>query len=373
MKLLSLIIFASWVLAFATTILNLWLVPILRSRPLKRTPLVSIIVPARDEERSIERAVRGLLAQTYPNFEVIVVNDRSVDGTAAILALIDDPRLIVITGAEPEEGWLGKPWALHQGSLRAKGELLLFVDADVIYAPETITASVIRFDEHDIALLSLFPHLEVQGFWENVVMPNLVVFGFTALPLWLTNRTRIPAIAIGGGPGNMVRREDYVAVDGHAALKDAVVDDVGLARLLRRNGYRTEVARAEHLVRVRMYHGLGEIVRGFTKNSFAVFGRSYVAAFAALVGAFVFHLLPYALAFTGNVYAIASVVLITLTRILLFRAVGYRIDTAIFAHPLMMVMWCWIVLRSTWVTGIRNRLEWRGRHYDARRTRFGSK
>jgi chlorobactene glucosyltransferase len=373
MKLLSLIILASWVIAFATTVLNLWLVPVLRPRPLKRTPLVSVIVPARDEERSIERAVRGLLAQSYPNLEVIVVNDRSVDSTGAILASIDDPRLIVITGAEPEEGWLGKPWAMHQGSVRANGELLLFVDADVIYAPETITASVSRFDAHDIALLSLFPHLEVRGFWENVVMPNLVVFGFTVLPLWLTNRTRIPSIAIGGGPGNMVRRDEYVAVGGHVALKDAVVDDVGLARLVRRNGHRTEVVRAEDLVRVRMYHGLGEIVRGFTKNSFAVFGRSYVAAFVAVLAAFVFHLLPYALACTGDRFAIASVVLITLTRVILFRAVGYRLDTALFAHPLMMLVWCWIVVRSTWVTGIRNRLEWRGRQYDARRTRFGSK
>ncbi len=372
MSTLSLIVLASWVLALGRTLLNLRLVPRLAPRLLHRWPLVSIIVPARDEERSIELAVRGFLSQTYPQLEVIVVNDRSVDATSAILASIDDPRLVVVSGEEPADGWLGKPWALHQGSLRAKGELLLFVDADVIYRPDAVVSAVARFEDNDLALLALMPNLEVRGFWESVVMPNLAVFAFTFLPMWLTNRTRIALIAIGGGPGNMVRRVDYDAAGGHVALKDAVVDDVALARLLRRNGRRTEVARADHYVSVRMYHGLGEIVRGFTKNAFSVFGRSYLVAGFFLTMAFVFHLLPYALALTGDWAAIATIVLISLTRVILFRAIGYRLDNALFAHPLMMATWCWILTRSIWVTGIRRRLEWRGRSYDARRTRFGA-
>lgn len=372
MSTLSILILAVWLLAFGRTLLNLRLVPRLTPRVLARWPLVSIIVPARDEERSIERAVGAFLAQTYPNFELIVVNDRSVDATGAILQSIDDSRLIVVTGEEPREGWLGKPWALHQGSVRANGELLLFVDADVIYQPDAVASAVTRFENNDIALLSLLPHLEVQGFWENVVMPNLAVFAFTFLPMWLTNRTRIPLIAVGGGPGNMVRRSDYDAAGGHASLKDAVVDDVALARLMRRNGKRTEVARADHLVSVRMYHGLGEIIRGFTKNAFAVFGRNYSVAVFFLLLAIVFHLLPYALALTGDVYAIATVILISLTRAILFRAIGYNLINAIFANPLMIATWCWILLRSMWITGVRRRLEWRGRKYDASRTKFGA-
>lgn len=372
MTALSILILATWLLALGRTLLNLRVVPKLAPRLLRRWPRVSIIVPARDEERSIARAVRGFLAQTYPNLEVVVVNDRSVDGTAAILASIDDPRLIVVTGEEPRDGWLGKPWALHQGSLRAKGELLLFVDADVIYQPDAIAAAVARFEDRDIALLAMMPNIEMVGFWENVVMPNLAVFAFTFLPMWLTNRTRIALIAVGGGPGNMVRREDYDAAGGHEALKDAVVDDVALARLLRRQGMRTEVARAEHLVSVRMYHGLGEIVRGFTKNAFAVFGRSYPVAAFFFAMAIVFHLLPYALALAGDPFAIATVVLISLTRAILFRAIGYRLDSALFAHPLMIATWVYILIRSLWVTGIRRRLEWRGRRYDASRTRFGA-
>ena len=373
MIILAIVILLSWVFTLGRTIVNLAVVPRLRVRALTQTPLVSVIIPARDEERAIERTVRALLAQTYPALEIIVVDDRSTDATPAILASFRDPRLVVVhNGEEPPPGWLGKPWALHQGSLRARGELLLFVDADVIYAPDTIAAAVGHIEERDVSLVALLPDIEMHGFWENIVMPNLAVFAFSFLPLWLTNRSRTALLAVGGGPGNLVHRIAYDAAGGHEALKDAVVDDVGLARLFRRRGFDTEVVRADGWVSVRMYHGLGEIVRGFTKNAFAVFNRSYLMALLFFAGAIVFHLLPYALALTGNVYAIAAVALIILGRVILFRALGYRLDNALLGHPLMIAAWCWILVRSVWLTGIRRQLHWRGRTYDAGSTRFGA-
>jgi glycosyltransferase involved in cell wall biosynthesis len=353
---------------------NLLLAPRLRPRAPERFPLVSAIVPARDEERDIERAVRALLAQTYPALELIVVNDRSTDATGEILGRIarDDARLTVIDNAEPPEGWLGKPWALHQGASHAHGELLLFIDADVIYEPEAIAAAVAEIEERGLPMLMLMPHFDMRGFWEQVAMPNLAVFAFTIMPLWLMNRTRFARFGLGSGTGNLVRRADYEACGGHAPLRDAVVDDVGLARLFRRNGRRTEFVLADTLVSVRMYHGLDELVRGFTKNSFAVVGRSYVLALGSVfLGAF-FHILPYVLALLGDPVSIAVVVIISLTRLILFVSLRYRIDNALFGHPLMMLVWCWIMLRSLWLTGIRRELEWRGRRYDARRTRFGA-
>jgi chlorobactene glucosyltransferase len=374
MRVLESVILVTWIVSLAGTILNLLLVPWLKPRLPRRTPLVSVIVPARDEERAIERTVRALLAQTYPALEVIVVNDRSTDETESLLNRVaaEDARLGVIHGEDPPEGWLGKPWALQQGQLRARGELLLFVDADVIYEPDAIAAAVTAMDDRDVAMLSLMPHIAMRGFWEHVVMPNLGVFAFTFLPLWIGNRTRIPWLAVGGGPGNLVLREPYRAVGGHEALKDAVVDDVALARLFRRSGHRTEIVIANELVSVRMYHGLSEIVAGFTKNAFAVFDRSYVAGVFFLASAVVFHLLPYVLALWGHPLAIASVVLITLRRLVLFVSLRYRIDNALFGHPLMIGTWCFILLRSMWLTGIRRQLHWRGRMYDASRTRFGA-
>jgi len=313
-----------------------------------------------------------MLAQTWPALELVVVNDRSTDSTGAILASIDDPRLVVIDNEEPPPGWLGKPWALHQGSLRARGELLLFVDADVIYEPDAIAAAVAHLEERGVPMLSLMPRFVMRGFWEHVIMPNLAFFAFTLFPLWLSNRTRIPIFGIGAGTGNLIRRADYDAIGGHAALKDAVVDDVALARLARRGGRRSAIALADDLVSVRMYDGYRETIEGFTKNGFAVIGRSYVALFITLVLSVVLHFLPYALAFTGNVYAIATVIAISLTRLILFTALHYRIDNALFAHPLMVGVWMLILLRSAWYTGIRRQLRWRGRMYDARGTRFGA-
>jgi chlorobactene glucosyltransferase len=370
MSLLLSIILAIWVLTLVRTVVNLAVVPRLRTRSPRRFPLVSVIIPARDEERTIERTVRAMLAQTYPELEIVVVNDRSTDATGSILNGLRDPRLVVVSGAEPPAGWLGKPWALHQASSRARGELLLFVDADVIYEPDAIRAAVAHLEERDVALLSLFPRIVMEGFWEHVIMPNLVVFAFSFLPLWAANRSRIPLLAIGGGPGNLVRRSDYEAAGGHEALKAAVVDDVGLARLMRRAGWRTEAVRAEEYVSVRMYHGLSEIVEGFTKNAFAVFAYSYALVGFFLLLALLFHLFPFALALLGNELALAIVALIALTRLLLFRSMRYRLDNALLGHPLMIGAWCWILVRSTWITGIRRRLLWRGRVYDARGTRF---
>lgn len=355
-------------MALGRTILNLIAVPRLRARavPPGDKPLVSVIVPARDEERTIERTVRAFLAQSWPALELIVVNDRSTDATGAILARVaaEDSRLVVVDNEEPPPGWLGKPWALHQGSLRAHGELLLFVDADVIYEPDAVTTAVLHLQERGVPMLTLFPFFVMRGFWEHIVMPNLAFFAFTVVPIWLSNRSRVPVLAFGGGTGNLIRRADYDAVGGHVPLRDAVVDDVDLGRLVRRGGRPTVVARAEELVSVRMYEGLGEIVRGFTKNAFAIIGRSYAIMAGILVLGFVLHVLPFMLALTGDLVSIATVVVLTLTRLILYAALGYRLDNAALGHPLMVLAWFAIMLRSTWYTGVRRQLLWRGRTYE---------
>jgi chlorobactene glucosyltransferase len=348
-------------------------VPRLRVRTPASSPLVSVIIPARNEEQSIERTVRAFLAQTYRNLEIIAVDDRSTDTTGAILDSISDPRLVVLHGDDdPPPGWLGKPWALHRGALEAHGEVLLFVDADVFYAPEAVAAAVAELEESGVPMLALFPRVEMHGFWEHVAMPNLSVMAFQVMPLTLSNRTASPLLPIGAGTGNLVRRADYHAAGGHEALKDAVVDDVGLSRLLRRSGRRTVAVRADDFVSVRMYRGLREIVDGFTKNGFTTFGRSYAVVLAVIPGTILFQVLPFVLMFTGNPLFIGAAALITLSRVILFASLGYRLDNAVFGTVPMSLLWLYIIVRSAWITGIRGQLHWRGRTYDASRTRFGA-
>jgi chlorobactene glucosyltransferase len=364
----------AWALTLATTILNVLTIPRLKPRSAPRAPRpVSVVIPARNEEESIEQTVRAMLAQTYASIEVIVVDDRSSDRTREILDGIacDDARLRVVIGEETPDGWLGKPWALEQGTRVARGEMLLLVDADLHYSPDAITSAVAYMDEHpDVAMIVLFPRFEMRGFGEQIGMPMMAVTALMFMPVWLSNRTTHRDLALGGGTGNLVRREAFEAIGGYARLHDAVVDDVGLSHHVRASGRRTQAVLADRLVSLRMYRGAREIVEGFTKNVYTAMGGTIGVSFLFLL---IFgHLLPYALALRGDGLAIVAVILLTAARTLTFLTLRYRLVNALFGHPFMAAMWCWIFIRSMWKTGIRKELHWRGRRYAKGFSRFGS-
>ena len=169
-------------------------------------PKVSIIIPARDEERAVAAGVGSQLAQDYPEFEVLVVNDRSTDGTGAILEGLarGDPRLRVLPGSEPPPGWLGKPHALWLGAQEAIGEILLFADADIRYDRRCLREAVSFLQEREADFLALLPRLEAEGFWENVLLPY-VIGAYYAGPGLFANRRRPRWVALGGGAGNIIR------------------------------------------------------------------------------------------------------------------------------------------------------------------------
>jgi len=361
-----------WVLALGRTILNLTLMPKLSADAQPRSqPLVSVVIPARNEEAVIEQTVRALLAQDYPLLEAVVVDDRSTDRTRATILGIDDARLRLIEGEETPEGWLGKPWALEQGSRAARGEIIVFVDADIIYAPPTIRAAVAELERCGHSMIALLPYFESRGIGERIGM-GMLAFTPAMIPVWFLNRVQWKRGGLGGGSGNVIRREALEAIGRFETLRDAVIDDVALAHSVRGSGRPTSMVRAEHLIRVRMYDGARGVIEGFTKNMFAAVGRSYTIAAILLVLLVLCHLAPYAWAVAGDRYAIATVVLISVTRAILFRATGYRLVDAVFLHPFTMLLWTYIILRSVWVTGVLRRVHWRGRVYDAARTRFGA-
>ncbi|HVB37111.1 MAG TPA: glycosyltransferase [Vicinamibacterales bacterium] len=380
-----LLIILIWTLGgFALLLLTAATVPILHpSRelgPAPALPRVSIVVPARDEARSIREAVRSHLAQDYPDWEVIVIDDQSTDGTGAILDALAQThaRLRVIHNTELPAGWLGKPHALQLGADAATGDLLLFVDADVRYAPGLLRAAVGRLEQQGWDFLSLLPRVEMEGFWERVLMPFVPGAFYTGLGL-LANMDAVPWMAAGGGPGSLIRRDVYRAVGGHAALASSVIDDVRLALLTKQHGYCCRLVRAEDLVRLRMYHGFREVFDGFTKNvSHVYYGRTGLLLFAltaffvtaqavppgVLLAAAVVHVPPPDLALAGGAVAVALATRLVLQRVL--RAPLWAAAT----YPLQAVVWAAITTRSFYWRLVKNEVVWRGRRYDAGQARF---
>lgn len=360
---------AVWLYALATIILNLIFERPLRPSDRTSGPFVSVVIPARNEERSIGATVAAMLAQTYRDLEIIVIDDQSTDRTPQILAAFDDPRLTVLRGEETPSGWLGKPWALEQGSLRTRGELLLFVDADIHYEPKGVASMVDRLEESGAAMLAVLPHMEMRTLGEQVAMMMLPFFVWAGIPLWLGNRWNAVGLGLGGGVGNFVRRTAYDAIGGHKALHNAVIDDIGLARQLRAHGLPTKHAVTNDLVSARMYHGLREIVFGFEKNLFAFLGSAWAAFLLAIVMVWL-HVLPFVLALLGHPISIAIVAICTLIRLMVAVRGRYSLLNALFLHVPMVLVWLYILLQSTWMTLRRREILWRGRR-SGEWSRFG--
>lgn len=238
-----------------------------------RLPHLSIIVPARNEERQIEQCVRSLLEQNYSDFEVIVVDDRSDDETPAILHRIAarEPRLRVIAGAPLPDGWIGKPWALLQGAQAAKGDWLLFTDADTIHSRDASASAVAYAAANDARIVSLLPRQCFETLGERVFLPTILwMIAFAVGSLRAINDPKRSDAAIFNGQYVLFERGAYAALGTHAAVRDKIAEDYEFARLAKRDGrFHARLAGAKDLVRTRMYRSTEEIWSGFGKNLFA--------------------------------------------------------------------------------------------------------
>ena len=236
-------------------------------------PPLSVVVPARDEEATVGEAMRTLLALAYPDLEIIAVDDRSTDRTGAILDSLaaEDPRLRVVRVRELPPGWIGKNHALHLGGLRARGEYILFTDADVHFEPTALRRAVRAARRRDLDHLVVLPDVRLEGFWETALVTYFAVaFQFAFLP-WQIADPRSKAY-VGVGAFNLVRAAAYQRAGGHAALPMDVLDDVKLGKRLKEAGGRQACGFGEGMVRVRWAVGARGVIRGLDKNAFAVFG-----------------------------------------------------------------------------------------------------
>lgn len=264
-----------------------------------KPPLVSVIVPARNEGRNIRRCILALLAQDYPNFEVIVVDDRSTDETPRILADLQrssanaHQRLIVIQGDELPTGWAGKPYALTQGAAVARGDWLCFVDADTFAIPELLSATYACAQSQRADLFTMLTDQELGSFWEKSILPlvfTALSFGFPAARV---NDPQKPD-AIANGQFILIRADVYHKLGGHEAVRGRIDEDKALAELVKRAGHRLVIADGRLVARTRMYTSLPEIWEGWTKNIYlGLQDRLWLLLFGAVVGLLGALILPF--------------------------------------------------------------------------------
>ena len=333
-------------------------------------PLVSVIIPARNEARNIERCVRSVLATTYAPFEVIVVDDRSDDGTAEIVEPAAGGRLRLVRGTELPEGWFGKQWAIVQGYRVARGELLLFTDADTRHAPELLPRAVRALQTERADLFSVLPRQEMRSFWERLIQPHVFLALETRVGnLERVNRTRVEWNAIANGQFVLTPRSAYESVGTHAAVKNTVVDDVMLAQAYVRAGKDIFLAHAQEFMTTRMYGSLREILAGWTKNLAS--GAPMMAPPIPLVRMLLPYLMwapalfwiapPLLWLANGWTFAAIATVASLITWLVIYAAERAPVWYALL-YPLGAAMVAFIMVRSVW----RGRkVEWRGRVYES--------
>ncbi|KKK07650.1 glycosyltransferase family 2 protein [Micromonospora sp. HK10] len=339
--------------------------------PVEVTEPVAVLLPLRDEAARVTPCLRALLAQRgVPELRIVVLDDGSTDGTADVVRAVagGDPRVTLRTGAAPPPGWLGKPhacWQLATGTDPAR-TALVFVDADVVLGPYAVAAAVAELRAAGAALLSPYPRIVVRTAADRLVQPLLQWLWLTFLPLRAMERSRRPSLAAAGGQFLVVDRAGYLRAGGHAAVADKVLEDIELARAVKRAGGRIALADGSRLATCRMYDSWPELRDGYTKSLWASFGHPAAAAVVVALLLLLYTappllavvLAPFAPGVAG--VALAAYLLGVAGRAVSARATGGRAWPDALAHPVSVVVLGWLTFRSYHLRK-RHRLTWRGR------------
>jgi chlorobactene glucosyltransferase len=340
-------------------------------------PLVSILVPARNEEhRVLEACIRSILAQDYGRFEVIAVDDRSTDATGIILKTLaeSDERLRVVEGKELPKGWLGKPYAMQQALNHARGEWILATDADMIFESSALRTALNKTLESKGDALTLIPRFEAHSFWERVMIP---AWAWVFLMFSIFYRINDPKTdrAVGIGGFFLINRTVLDRVDGYEALKDEVMEDVRLAERIKHSGARLLVEHAPALIRTRMYSTFAEMWECSTKNWFSGVNFSLLFALYCVCSMYVVAVIPSLIALTSAIAILSGVstgfwtvfipaVLSWLLQVTVIAIVSNRSDVSLFyalTTPLgLAVMYAMLLDSSIRISSGRG-VVWKGR------------
>lgn len=352
-------------LVLVITLYNALTAPLLSRPPLlQAAPLVSVLVPARNEAENIAACLAGLQQQRYAQFEIIVLDDNSSDVTAALAADLAarDSRIRLISGAPVPAGWTGKNWACHQLSKHARGEILIFTDADCRHSAEIIAATVAWMQKCRLGLLTAFSQQITLSLPEKLVVPVIYMLVYSYLPLWLTYYSKSPALAAANGQWLAFTRPAYDRLGGHAAVATEVVEDVELSRRAKRFGEKILVLAGNDAVQCRMYQSWRGVWEGFSKNAFGLAGHQTIPFFVLLLLLFGVHVLPFVLIWLPPLAKLAALGIAMNLALRLVLAVKYKqpVLSGILLHPVAVVLTLLIGLNSyRWYRG--GKIVWKDR------------
>lgn len=367
-----------WVIAAVRVLSGMAGVPRLaKTEPLTDfdCPSVSILVAARDEAARLPEALPTLLAQDYPRYEVIAVDDRSQDATPQILDEFCSrhENLKSIRLAELPRGWLGKSYALTVAHQHASAEWIALVDADVHLTPDVLRRSLALVKEKGWDHLSVIFLLDLKGFWEKTVLSWWLLSILLWLEPWRASDPKSRRFS-GSGAFQLLRRSTYESVGTHRRLAMEVVEDIKLGKLVKQAGFGSGVAWSDELVRLRWHQGLCGIVEGLTKNTFAACNYRVSVVLCNLSLLVVFHLLPYfGLVFTrGWPTGLAAISVVVPVLLRAYTDRYYRVSPLYaLTSPIGAVVFFYLLLHSTAVVLRQGGLRWRDTFYSLDELRKG--
>ena len=318
---------------------------------------ISILIPMRNEERNVSEVIAAVTTQEQiSNNEIIVLDDNSTDSTKELLARYTNIR--VLDGAELPQGWLGKNYACHQLVAHSSGELLVFLDADVRIAPQAIAAAIVSMESWGWDFISPYPRQDATTFVERLIQPLLQWSWLSSVPLRFAENTQFTSMVIANGQFFIVRKDAYLSSGGHKEIRSEVLDDLELARLLVKNGFKGGVANGSSIAQCRMYNSASELADGYTKSLWRAFGgvagTIVVTLYLTLTG-----IAPLVLALSGFPIAWLGYFLIVGSRLIAGVKVKSTLSSALL-HPLSIIVLLLLTIRS-WIFKSRGTLTWRGR------------
>ena len=330
-------------------------------------PRISILFAARDEEEKLPAALATLMEIDYPHLEVIAVNDRSNDSTGRILDefAAAHTRLRVVHVADLPAGWLGKPHALQKAFEASTGDWLLFTDADVRFKPDALRRAVALSKVRNLDHLTLMGDVEMVGFWETVLITFFgMAFNLASDPHRVTNPNS--RVYVGVGAFQLLRRSAYEASGTHRRLAMEVIDDMKLGKIVKQAGFRSGVGIAQDFVAIRWHAGIGNLVRGVTKNFFAALGYNVGFVAISIIGLLLVSVAPVIGVLLGHGW-IRILAAIGLAIALLLHAgmdIGMHVSPVYsFTYPLGALLLSYMLFRSTVVTLRQGGIVWRDTFY----------